>query len=211
MSSSSPTVDKDQKSDSSTSSATTTSFSSLPSFPRKTPVKFDRDLIALIETNVDDVTGEILSRTIERALSEGAEDATAIPFLGKKGREGYTIRIVCSTESVDKFSQLLVEETGTLGVKTTEYSRLIVPRKIVSIPFAIEGFRGNVSVKVAVFKGRLLRIKPELGDCLHISESQKIPLRDVLEQVVDVARSHIAKNPNLVSDDESQKQSELTK
>ncbi len=204
MSSSSPTVDKDLKSDSTSSGQS--SSSSLPSFPRKTPVKFDRDLIALIETNVDDVTGEILSRTIERALSEGAEDATAIPFLGKKGREGYTVRIVCSTESVDKFSQLLVEETGTLGVKTTEYSRLKVPRKIIAIPFAIEAFRGNVSVKIAIFKGRLLRIKPELSDCLRISESQKIPLRDVLEQVVDVTRNHITKNPSLLLNDESQKE-----
>jgi pyridinium-3,5-bisthiocarboxylic acid mononucleotide nickel chelatase len=204
VSSTSPTVEKDQKSDS--SSPTAISLSSLSSFPRKIPVKFDRDLIELIETNVDDVTGEILSRTIERALSEGAEDATAIPFLGKKGREGYTIRIVCPTDSVEKFAQLLVEETGTLGVKTTEYSRLIVPRKTLSIPFAIEGFRGNVSVKVAIFKGRILRIKPELSDCLRISESQKIPLRDVLEQVVDVARGYMAKNPNLLADDELQKE-----
>jgi uncharacterized protein (DUF111 family) len=203
VSSTSSSVDNDQKNNSSPAST-------LPSFPRRTPVKFERDLIAIVETNVDDVTGEILSRTIERALAEGAEDATAIPFLGKKGREGYTVRIVCETQSVDKFSQLLVEETGTLGVKTTEYSRLIVPRKSVPIPFAIEGFRGNVSVKVATFKGRLLRVKPELSECVKISESQKIPLRDVLEQVVNVARDYAMKNPNLLAD-EPQKALDSTK
>lgn len=183
---------------------------SLPSFPRKTAVKFERGLVAIVETNVDDVTGEILSRTIERALSEGAEDATAIPYLGKKGREGYTVRVVCATDSVEKFSQLLVEETGTLGVKTTEYTRLIVPRKVISVPFAIEGFRGNISVKVAIFKGRLLRIKPELNECLRISESQKIPLRDVVEQAIHVSRDYVMQDAALLSD-EQQKETESTK
>ena len=161
------------------------------SFPRKSQLKFDRDLVAVIETNVDDVTGEVLSRTIERLLAEGAEDASATPYLGKKGREGFTVKVVCRTDSVEKLAQVLVEETGTLGVKIAEYTRLIVPRRVVSIPFAIEGFHGNVSVKVAEFKGRILRIKPELNDARQIAESQKIPLRDVLEQIANAARDFV--------------------
>jgi uncharacterized protein (DUF111 family) len=161
------------------------------SFPRKSQLKFDRDLVAVIETNVDDVTGEVLSRTIERLLAEGAEDATATPYLGKKGREGFTVKVVCRTDSVEKMAQVLVEETGTLGVKINEYTRLIVPRRVVSIPFAIEGFHGTVSVKIAEFKGRILRIKPELNDARQISESQKIPLRDVLEQIASAARDFV--------------------
>jgi uncharacterized protein (DUF111 family) len=171
------------------------------SFPRKTQLKFDRDLVGLIETNVDDVTGEVLSRTIERLLAEGAEDATATPYLGKKGREGFTVRAVCGTDSVERLAQVLVEETGTLGVKITEYTRLIVPRKVVSIPFAIEAFHGNVSVKIAGSKGKILRIKPELADARQISESQKIPLRDVLEQISRAARDYVRDKPETLSEE----------
>jgi uncharacterized protein (DUF111 family) len=166
------------------------------SFPRKIQLKFDRDIVGVIETNVDDVTGEILSRTIERLLAEGAEDVTATSYLGKKGREGFTIKVVCATDSVEKMAQILVEETGTLGVKIIEYTRLIVPRKVLDIPITLEGFQGNVSVKIAEYKGRILRIKPELNEARQIAESQKIPLRDVIEQISEAARNFLKENPN---------------
>ncbi|MGI0079458.1 MAG: nickel insertion protein [Nitrososphaerales archaeon] len=159
---------------------------------RKGPIKFERDIVAIIETNVDDVTGEILSRTVERMMSEGAYDATATPYLGKKGRQGNTIRIVCSTDSIEKLAQVLVEETGTLGVKTTEYTRLIVPRRVISVPVSIENFHGNVSVKVAEWKGRVLRIKPELAEAKQIADSQKMPLREVIEKISTLAKQYLA-------------------
>jgi uncharacterized protein (DUF111 family) len=183
------------------------SASGLSSLPRKNQLKFERDIVAVIETNVDDVTGEILSRTIERLLAEGAHDASAIPYLGKKGREGFTIRVVCTTDSVEKLAQVLIEETGTLGLKIAEYTRLIVPRKVLTVPFTTEGFRGNVSVKIAEFNGKILRIKPELNEAKQISETQKIPLRDVIEQISKTARDFIRDNPHILSEDNEQSSS----
>ena len=150
-------------------------------------IGFERDVVAVVETNVDDVSGEILGRAIDRLMSEGAYDATVIPYLGKKGRIGHTVRALCSHDSVDKFAQILVEETGTLGVKTIEYTRLIVPRRIVSVPFEIGRYRGSVSVKVAEINGRL-RIKPETSEAKQISDSQKIPLREVLDAILLASR-----------------------
>ncbi len=167
--------------------------------PRKGPIKFERDIVAVLETNVDDVTGEVLSRTIERSMSEGAYDATSTPYLGKKGRQGNTIRVVCATDSAEKLAQVLVEETGTLGVKTTEYTRLIVPRRIVLVPVSIENFHGNVSVKVAEWKGRALRLKPELAEAKQIADSQKIPLREVLEQISGFAKQYLASQTSEVN------------
>jgi uncharacterized protein (DUF111 family) len=161
---------------------------------RRGSIHFDRDVVAVLETNVDDVSGEILARTIERLYGEGVYDATVSTFLGKKGRPGNTIRVVCSRESVEKFAQLIVEETGTLGVKTTEYERLIVPRKTISVPVEIENFRGNVSVKIVQFRGRPIRIKPEWEEARQISDSQKIPLRVVLEQVIAAAKKFLSTN-----------------
>ncbi|MHB8699973.1 MAG: nickel pincer cofactor biosynthesis protein LarC2 [Nitrososphaerales archaeon] len=157
---------------------------------KKGHVKFDRDVVAIVESNVDDTSGEILGRTIERLMSEGALDATVMSYLGKKGRMGQTIRVVCSTDSTEKFAQVLVEETGTMGVKLSEVTRLIVPRKELDIPIVIEGFKGNVRIKVTETRGRL-RIKPELSVAKQISDSQKIPLREVLESISFAARQHL--------------------
>ncbi|HZW56398.1 MAG TPA: nickel insertion protein [Nitrososphaerales archaeon] len=154
--------------------------------------KFEQDTVAVVETNVDDVTGEVLGRTIDRLISEGAYDATVSSYLAKKGRMGDTIRVVCQRDSFEKFAEILIEETGTLGVKVTEWTRLIVPRRQISVPIEIEGFRGNVSVKIADVNGRL-RIKPEVSEAKQISDDQKIPLRDVLEVITETARKHIAK------------------
>jgi pyridinium-3,5-bisthiocarboxylic acid mononucleotide nickel chelatase len=142
----------------------------------------------VVETNVDDTTGEILARAIERITNEGAYDVSVTGYTGKKGRIGQTVRVVCPTDSIDKFAEILVEETGTLGVKVIEYTRLIVPRREISVPITIEGFHGNVSVKVA--EGR---IRPDSTQVKEISESQKVPLRDVIELVTVAARQHLFK------------------
>ena len=144
--------------------------------------------MAVIESNVDDVTGEVLSETIEKLIDAGAFDATVSPFQGKKGRMGQTIRAVCSPDAVLKFSQIIVEETGTLGVKVAEYRRLIVPRKEISVPVTVRKFSGNVRVKVAAL-GNTTRFKPELEDAKRIAREQGLPLREVLELISSVAES----------------------
>src|SRR5579872_1613373 len=140
------------------------------------PIDFERDVVSVVETNVDDVTGEILGRTIERLMAEGAFDATVSSFLGKKGRIGQTVRVVCSKNSSEKFARILVEETGSLGVKTTEWIRLIVPRRVVGVPVRIGNYQGQISVKVSKIASGL-RIKPELEEAKKISESENLPLR----------------------------------
>jgi pyridinium-3,5-bisthiocarboxylic acid mononucleotide nickel chelatase len=153
-------------------------------------MQFERDIIVMVETNVDDVTGEILGRTVERLMAEGALDATVTTNLGKKGRIENTVRAACATDMVEKIAQVMVEETGTLGVKMAEYTRLMVPRKVISVPFELEGFRGNVTVKVAEISGQY-RIKPEVSEAKKIADSSKVPLRIVLEHITCAAKEFL--------------------
>ena len=153
-------------------------------------IDFEQDIVTIVETNVDDVSGEILGRTIERLMEEGAFDATVTSFLGKKGRMGQTVRVVCAKGEGEKFANILVQETGTLGVKTTDWTRMIVPRKVVTISATIGNFRGKLNVKVSKI-GSGLRIKPELEEAKRISESQNIPLRQVMEMISQEATRQI--------------------
>jgi uncharacterized protein (DUF111 family) len=161
---------------------------------RKGALKLDRDIVAVVETNVDDVTGEILSQAIERLFEEGAYDVSTYSYHGKKGRVGHTVRIVCSTDSIEKFVQILIEETGTLGVKVWECTRFIVPRKTISIPVSIENFHGNVNVKVAEFGGKILRVKPEISEVKQIAEKEKITVREALFRVSTSAQDFLQKS-----------------
>jgi uncharacterized protein (DUF111 family) len=151
-------------------------------------IDFEEDTVAVIESNVDDVTGEILSEAVEKLIDAGAFDATVSSFQGKKGRMGQTIRAVCPPDAVLKFSQIIVEETGTLGVKVSEYRRLIVPRKEVSVHVKVGNFSGNVRVKAAKM-GKMWRFKPELEECKKIARAEKLPLREVLDLVSKAAES----------------------
>ena len=158
----------------------------------KISLVFERDIVSVVETNVDDVTGEILARTIDRLMAEGAFDATVSSFLGKKGRIGQTIRVVCAKNSAEKFGEILVEETGTLGVKTTQWTRLIVPRKTTHVPVKLGKFNGEVSVKVSQLNSGL-RVKPELEEAKKIADSEGIPLRRVMEIISTQALTRINK------------------
>ena len=156
----------------------------------KRKMKFDRDRVAVIESNIDDATGEVISHAIDRLLDEGALDATVTNFLGKKGRAGQTIRVTALPSSVENLAEILVEETGTLGVKTTEYERLIVPRKTISIHFELRGYKGKVQVKFAKLN-RSIRIKPEFSAARSISEKTGVPLREVIELISESARKQL--------------------
>ena len=147
---------------------------------------FEEDTIAVIESNVDDVTGEVLSSAVETLMAEGALDATVTTFLGKKGRMGQTVRVACHPDTVLKFSQILVEQTGTLGVKVSEYRRLIVPRTEMIVPVRVGNFSGNAKVKVANLRSGP-RIKPELEDAKKIAKAADMPLRNVLELILEAA------------------------
>lgn len=162
-------------------------------------VKFEQDVVAVLETNVDDTTGEILGQTLERLIGEGAYDATITAFTGKKGRTGQTVRVICPNASVQKFAEILVEETGTLGVKVMQWTRLIVPRKRISFPLVIQNYEGNVSAKIAWIRGSA-RIKPEFSEAQKISDELKIPLRDVLERITEGARKHLESEAKFMSE-----------
>jgi pyridinium-3,5-bisthiocarboxylic acid mononucleotide nickel chelatase len=157
---------------------------------KKRKMKFNRDRVVVIETNVDDVTGEVISHAIDRLIEEGALDATATTFLGKKGRLGQTVRVTALPNSVESLAQILVEETGTLGVKTTEFERLIVPRKTLSIPFQLQRYKGKVQVKFAKIN-ESIRIKPEFSTARSISEKTGVPLREVIELISESARKRL--------------------
>jgi hypothetical protein len=82
----------------------------------------------VIETNVDDVTPEVLAHALARALDEGAADAWVTPIVMKKGRPAHTLHVLTPPDRADAIAALLFAETGTLGVRRTAVEKVALPR-----------------------------------------------------------------------------------
>ncbi|MEU9064350.1 nickel pincer cofactor biosynthesis protein LarC [Streptomyces sp. NPDC048430] len=84
--------------------------------------------VIVLETNLDDVTGELLGHTIDQALSAGALDAWVTPAVMKKGRPAHVLHVLATHDTERDLRELVLAETGTLGVRRTGATRTAVPR-----------------------------------------------------------------------------------
>jgi uncharacterized protein (TIGR00299 family) protein len=144
-----------------------------------------RDEIAVLETNIDDATGEILGYAIDKLLSEGAKDVSIIPMFTKKNRPGQIIKVIADQKDAQRLSKVLIDETGTLGVRVYYCERHIINREIYTVDLQVMGNKETVRLKVAKdAKGEIIRIKPEYEDLKRLAEKTKKPLRELSEIAV---------------------------
>ncbi len=137
-----------------------------------------------LETNVDDVTGEVIAYTMERLFREGAKDVSIIPMYTKKNRPGHIIKVIASSTDASRLSMILMLETGSLGVRVYPSVRHILNREIVKIEVEIEGKKETVGVKVARDKdGKIFQLKPEYEDLSKLAEKLGKPIRDLEHEV----------------------------
>jgi hypothetical protein len=140
--------------------------------------------VVQLETNVDDVTGEVLGHLIELLMQAGALDVSVLPALMKKGRSGNVVRAIARHEEMESLARIIVRETGSLGVRVfPSLHRFVAEREIVSIELEISGQSYNADIKVSRMDGDLLNIKAEYEDCIKIAEETGLPLRLVIKKV----------------------------
>ncbi|MBC7219436.1 MAG: nickel pincer cofactor biosynthesis protein LarC [Hadesarchaea archaeon] len=148
--------------------------------------------IALLETNVDNISGEIIGHTIEKLLDEGALDASAVPIIMKKSRPGFLLRVLTRPKDSERLSRVLMRETGTLGVRLMpSVHRLTLEREIVKIDFKLAGLKFRPRVKVSREGSKLIDLRAEYEDAKTIAERTGVPLREVIRAVEEVARSKL--------------------
>jgi uncharacterized protein (TIGR00299 family) protein len=146
---------------------------------------FSRDEIAVLETNVDDVSGEVLGYAVDKLLSEGAKDVSVIPMFTKKNRPGQIIKVIADQKDVQHLTKVLIDETGTLGVRVYFCMRHIINREVHTVDLAVGGNKETVRVKVARSQdGQIIRIKPEYEDLKRLAEKTKMPLRELSDLAV---------------------------
>jgi uncharacterized protein (TIGR00299 family) protein len=148
------------------------------------------DRIEMLETNVDDVTGQVLGNLIDELLNAGAKDVSIIPATMKKGRSGHIIQVIAKPEDSGKLARKIIEETGSLGVRIIPVKhRLIAQRGLEVVDIAINEKKFPIPVKVARdLRGALLNISAEFEDCKNVSHDSGIPVRDIIRMAEEEAR-----------------------
>lgn len=170
--------------------AGTKEFAEIPAVLRVTlgapmDTEIVKDEIAVLETNIDDATGEVLGYTLDKLLQEGAKDVSIIPMFTKKNRPGQIVKVIADQKDVPHLSRVLMDETGSLGVRVYYCERHIIARELYSVDVPIGGVKETIRVKVSKnSKGEIIRVKPEFEDLKRLAEKTKKPLREISDLAV---------------------------
>jgi len=139
------------------------------------------DEVIILETNLDDVTGEILGHTINTLINEGhAKDVCIIPTITKKNRPGNLLKIITDSINQEKLVNILMKETGTLGVRVYPSKRFVLKREIEKIEIDLDNKKWKIAIKVVKnHKGEIIRVKPEFDDLINIAKQTNYTIRIV--------------------------------
>ncbi len=148
------------------------------------------DRIDILETNVDDVTGEALAYTIARLMEEGARDASATPVVMKKGRSGHLVRVICRPDATDHLIGVMAVELGTLGIRCIPMvHRSVAERTIEPVTATIQGRERTIDVKCGWSGGKIVSFKAEYEQAAACARETGLPFREVAGTVEAAARS----------------------
>jgi uncharacterized protein (TIGR00299 family) protein len=136
------------------------------------------DQVTVLETNLDDATGELIGHVSGLLLGAGALDVYSTPIYMKKGRPAVMLSVICDPIRAHQMESILFNETETLGVRHSHWSRSILPRRAAIVrtefgPIAGKAFwRSETDTK---------RFSPEHDACADAAKSHGVTLRTVLE------------------------------
>ena len=158
------------------------------------PGGLPEDTVDLLETNIDDVSGEVIACAIARFMEAGARDASATPIIMKKGRPGFLIRVISLPETSVSLAELMARELGTLGIRCIPaVHRFIAERTVEEIGIELAGKCRNLPVKCGWMHGSVYTLKAEFEPARAFAAEIGLPVRDVLRTVEEKAWERVRK------------------
>ena len=141
------------------------------------PNEFATDTVVELETNLDDLSPELVGATLEGLLALGALDVTLTPVQMKKNRPGVRLAVLCEPALEQKIVHRLLTETSAFGVRRSEKRRYKLERRFESIATAF----GDITVKLGLLEGRVVQVAPEFESCRAAAERTSAPLRTIYQ------------------------------
>ena len=142
----------------------------------------------MLETNLDDATGEQLGHAVSVALDEGAFDAWVSPVTMKKGRPGHVLHVLANAVHVDRLRTAIERTTGTLGVRATAVERWPAARTMDEVQ--VDG----MTIRMKVTAGRA---KPEFDDVVLVATKTGAPVHEIASRAEEAWRRGRPEEPSV--------------
>jgi uncharacterized protein (DUF111 family) len=142
-------------------------------------VKGEFDTVWLLETNLDDLPGEIIGYTIEQLFAAGALDVWTKPIQMKKHRPGVILSVLAADANQAALESILFHETQTFGIRRHRAERHKLKREMITV----ETPWGPVRCKRGWIDGQPAIVTPEYEDCARIAREHKIPLHEIYKGI----------------------------
>lgn len=149
---------------------------------------WETDTVAVLETSLDDVSGEILGHFAESTIKAGALDVFHTPIHMKKNRPGVLLTVLCAAADADRFTERLLRHTSAFGVRRTLAERRKLRREFVRVKTEF----GEVPVKLGRLDGEIVQVAPEFDACRDKAVQAGVPVRTVMAAAETLARNTVS-------------------
>ncbi|MEA2586513.1 MAG: pyridinium-3,5-bisthiocarboxylic acid mononucleotide nickel chelatase [Thermomicrobiales bacterium] len=143
----------------------------------------------VIETNIDDMNPQAYELLTERLFAAGALDVWLTPIVMKKGRPATQLSALCPAGKRQAVQAALIENSTTLGVRTTAIDRTKADRRIETVTTRW----GDIRVKLRGWDGRVIDVAPEYDDCVRIARTADIPFREIWNEAHRIAEVYVGR------------------
>jgi uncharacterized protein (TIGR00299 family) protein len=138
--------------------------------------------VQVIETNVDDCSGEQLGYLQELLMEKGALDVAFRPIFMKKSRPAYQLQVICQEQERNTLEDIIFRETTTIGIRFYQADRTVLERTIEEID--VDG--NLVRVKVCR-RGEREVYYPEYEDVKRYCKAAERPFREAYDRIQKIA------------------------
>jgi len=145
------------------------------------------ETVVVLESNLDDMSPELLGYLMDRLFDAGAKDVTFSHIQMKKNRPGIQLQVIGQSEDKDRLSSIIFKESTTLGIRFNYSQRSVLTRE----ELMVESPWGKMSVKKVITQGGETALLPEYEECRRIAKANNLALRDVYVWVATLSRDHV--------------------
>jgi uncharacterized protein (TIGR00299 family) protein len=143
------------------------------------------DQVWVLETNLDDISGEVIGHTTAKLFEAGALDVYTTSIQMKKNRPGVLLSILSPADLIAKIEKIVFRETGTLGIRRWPACRHKLDRR----PHTVETSLGAIEGKLAILPDGSQSFSPEFEACRRIAAEKNLPLKDIYEAAMRAFKS----------------------
>jgi uncharacterized protein (TIGR00299 family) protein len=133
----------------------------------------------VIETNIDDDTGENLGFLSEMLFENGALDVSYTSIFMKKNRPAYKLTVLATPEKVSEIIKLILKNSTAAGLRYYNVDRVVMNRFVKKVKYSDEYIR----IKTLKFNN-IIKYAPEWDDVVAIARKNNIAPLKVFENVI---------------------------